>query len=235
MNSQTTENKLVLANWKANFSPQRARDWCEAFASAYRPVEGVEVVIAVPFLCMQEVGQLLGSLNGIELASQGVSAYPQGSYTGSTPAAWLQGLAKYTLIGHRERRHYFHEGVQDVAKQVYESLAEELIPIVCIDRDNVQQQTAIFDTADVLRIRWAYTPKDAEQLERAHGDHSIEQAVAGIAPKVGQQLILYGGGVNQKNSSQIFTMQGVGGILLGRGCLDPLAFASLISALPSSA
>jgi triosephosphate isomerase len=231
--SEQQEEKIILANWKANFSPSRAAQWCEAFSAAYQPVTGMEVVIAVPFLCMQEVGRRLNELEGVSLAAQTVSPYPQGSYSGSTPAAWLRGLAKYALLGHRERRDYFHETAQDVAKQVYESLAEELVPIVCVDQDNINAQTAIFDTEDLLKIRWAYTPKDAEQLERAHGNQSIETAVSSISKKVGHQPVLYGGGVNNSNGGQILELPGVQGIMLGRGCLDASNFARLITSLES--
>ncbi|MBM9514541.1 triose-phosphate isomerase [Desulfogranum marinum] len=229
--SEQQEEKIILANWKANFSPSRAAQWCEEFSAAYQPVAGMEVVIAVPFLCMEEVGRRLNELEGVSLAAQTVSPYPQGSYSGSTPAAWLRGLAKYALLGHRERRDYFHETAQDVAKQVYESLAEELVPIVCVDQDNINAQTAIFDTEDLLKIRWAYTPKDAEQLERAHGNQSIETAVSSISKKVGHQPVLYGGGVNNSNGGQILELPGVQGIMLGRGCLDAAAFAKLVQSV----
>lgn len=233
--SEQQVDKIVLANWKANFSPARATLWCDEFSAVYQPVVGIEVVIAVPFLCMQEVARKLNELEGVSFAAQSVSPYPQGSYSGSTPAAWLRGLAKYALLGHRERRDYFHETAQDVAKQVYESLAEELVPIVCVDQSNINAQTAVFDTQDLLKIKWAYTPKDAEQLERAHGKESIETAVSSIAKKVGYQSVLYGGGVKSGNGRQILELSGVQGIMLGRGCLDAPAFAKMLATLPSTA
>lgn len=231
MSQQNNTDNIILANWKANFSPSRAAQWCDEFSAAYRPAADIEVVIAVPFLCMQEVAGKLNKLEGVSLAAQSVSPYPQGSYSGSTPAAWLRGIAKYALLGHRERRDYFHETAQDVAKQVYESLAEELVPIVCVDQSNVNAQTAIFDTQDLLKIKWAYTPKDAEQLERAHGKESIETAVSSISKKVGHQPVLYGGGVNSGNGRQILELSGVQGIMLGRGCLDAPAFSKLIQSV----
>ena len=233
--SQLQTGKIILANWKANFSPARATHWCDEFSAVYRPVAGVEVVLAVPFLCMQDVARKLNELEGVSLAGQSVSPYPQGSYSGSTPAAWLRGLAKYALLGHRERRQYFHETAQDVAKQVYESLAEELVPIVCVDQSNINAQTAVFDTQDLLKIQWAYTPKDAEQLERAHTKQSIEEAVSSITKKVGHQSVLYGGGVNSNNGRQILELPEVQGIMLGRGCLDASAFANMLATLPSTA
>jgi len=222
---------LIVANWKAYFSPERALKWCAEFAAHYQPVDGVEVVVAVPFLCMREVAEKFSSLKGVSLAAQTVSMYPQGSYTGSTPVSWLEGTASYALVGHRERRHYFRETIQDVAKQVYELLTEGLIPIVCVDQENVTRQAAIFDTNELLKMRWAYTPQDADQLEKAHTDDSIESAVSRISQKVGQQPVLYGGGVNKKNARQIMELTGVQGVMLGRGCLDGIEFAQTVQSL----
>ncbi len=230
MNILDTE-KLVVANWKAYFAPERALKWCDEFAAHYQSVEGLEVVVAVPFLCMREVGEKLASLQGVSLAAQSVSMYPQGSYTGSTPVSWLEGIAKYALVGHRERRQYFRETTQDVAKQVYELLTEGLIPIVCVDKDTLISQTSIFDTNELLKIKWAYTPQDADKLEKAHGTSSIEEAVARIAQKVSHQSVLYGGGVNEKNARQIMELSGVQGIMLGRGCLDGATFAQMLQSL----
>ncbi len=125
--------KKIVANWKANLSPERVAQWLDAFASVYRPRLDIEVILAVPILALPTVAAKVEALPGVALAAQSVSSYPQGSYTGSTPASWLRGLATYTLIGHRERRRYFHETVQDVARQAYESLAEDLRPINAVD------------------------------------------------------------------------------------------------------
>ena len=81
-------SRIVLANWKASLAPERALAWCDTFSAAYKPRTGLEVVLAVPALVMDRVHQRLGALTGVSLAAQGISPYPQGSYTGSLPAAW---------------------------------------------------------------------------------------------------------------------------------------------------
>ncbi len=227
--NEKTTNTIVLANWKAHFAPERALQWCDDFIADYRPIDGVEVVVAVPFLYLREVAEKLSPLKGVELAAQTVSSFPQGNYSGATPASWLCGLVKYVILGHRERRKYFHETVQDVAKQVNECFLEELQPIVCIDKENATGQTAIFTTEELGRIFWAYTPADADKLERAHEEESIEQAVPGMFRKVGKQPILYGGGVNATNGRAILAHQNIAGILLGRGCLDGAVFAKFVT------
>jgi len=223
--------KKVLANWKANLAPERALQWCDAFAAAYRPRTDLEVILAVPFLILERVAERTKQLAGVALAAQGVSAYPQGSYTGSTPAAWLRGLAGYTLLGHRERRRYCHETVQDVARQAYESLAEDLQPIVCIDRELLTPQTAAMAVEELGRLIWAYTPETPGSLEMARGEAEIVAALPQIARKTDNRPVLYGGGVTADNAADLLRIAGINGIMLGQGCLDAAAFAGMVNRL----
>ena len=223
--------KIILANWKANLSPEKAMQWCDTFAAALQAHGEIEIVLAVPALCLERVHEKTRTIAGLSLAAQGVSPYPQGNYTGALPAAWLRGLVKYTLIGHRERRRYFHESVQDVGKQVNESLAEDLQPIVCIDHDLLMQQTAVFATEEMDKILWAYTPETTMALEMTRSNEDISKMVSQIAKKTENRPVLYGGGVTAANSKAIWGLAGVSGILLGQECLDAQAFAVLVNQL----
>ena len=225
--------RIVLANWKANLSPERALDWCATFAAALQPKTNVEVVLAVPALVMERVHRQIAGLNTISLASQTVSPYPQGSYTGALPAAWLRGMAKYALIGHRERRQYFHETVQDVARQGYEALAEEVQPIVCVDSDLLMRQAAAFGREELGQLIWAWTPETGVSLEMARTLDEIAAQVAQVAKKAESRRVLYGGGVTPDNGGAIWTLPGIAGILLGQGCLEAGAFAALVNRLPA--
>lgn len=223
--------KMVLANWKANLSPERAAQWIDLFAQTYRPRLDVEIVVAVPILMLEQLARRVGALPGISLAAQGVSAYPQGSYTGSTPAAWLRGLATYTLIGHRERRRYFHETVQDVARQAYESLNEDLQPIICIDQDLLLPQTAAMAAEELAHLIWAYTPETPATLEMARNMTEISTALPKIAHKTDNRPVLYGGGVTTENAAALWQISGLSGIMLGKACLDAATFASMANQL----
>jgi triosephosphate isomerase (TIM) len=223
--------KMVLANWKANLSPERMKQWCDAFAAVYQPHIDCEVILAVPFLGLECIAERTQHLAGVTLAAQGVSAYPQGRYTGAIPAAWLRGLVRYTLLGHRERRRYFHETAQDVARQVYESLAEDLQPIVCIDRDLLTAQTAAVAAEELGRLIWAYTPDTPATLEMSRNTADILAMLPQIARKTDNRPVLYGGGVTVDNASDLWRLPGLSGIMLGQGCLDAVAFASLVNRL----
>lgn len=223
--------KMIVANWKANLSPERAMQWLDAFAAVYRPRLDIEVILAVPVLALPTLAVKVHALPGVALAAQNVSAYPQGSYTGSTPAAWLRGLATYTLIGHRERRRYFHETVQDVARQAYESLAEDLQPIICIDAEILIAQTAAMAVEELGHLLWAFTPDTPATLEMARNTTDIAAMLPKIAQKTDNRPLLYGGGVTVDNGGSLWRVAGLHGLMLGKGCLDATAFASLINQL----
>lgn len=223
--------KRVLANWKANLSQERARQWCDVFLGALQPRDDIEVVLAVPALFMMEIAERVRGVGGIALAAQGVSSYPQGSYTGALPAAWLRELVQYTLIGHRERRRYFHETVQDIARQGYESLAEELQPIVCADSDQVLPQAAAFAREELDKLIWAYTPETTVSLQMARDAQDISATAMEMAKKVEGRPVLYGGGVTPENGRQIIQISGISGVMLGQGCLDAAAFAAMVNQL----
>ena len=223
--------KMIVANWKANLSPERAIQWLDAFAAAYQPRLDIEVILAVPVLALPSLAVKVEALPGVALAAQSVSAYPQGSYTGSTPASWLRGLATYTLLGHRERRRYFHETVQDVARQAYESLAENLRPIVCVDAELLIAQTAAVAVEELSHLIWAYTPDTPASLEMARNTADISAMLPKIAQKNDHQPVLYGGGVTVDNGGGLWQIPGLHGLMLGKGCLDAAAFASLINQL----
>lgn len=223
--------KIVVANWKANFAPEKALEWCDVFLATLQPLRNMDLVLAVPALYIENIARRVKNVAGLSLAAQGVSSFPQGSYTGSLPAAWFRGLARYALLGHRERRQYFHETIQDVARQGFEALAENLQPIVCIDTDQVQAQAAAFAREDLEKLMWAYTPLTPASLEMARNGQDISAKALEMVKRLESRTVLYGGGVTPENAPQIIHLSGISGVMLGQGCLDATAFANMVNQL----
>jgi len=221
--------KIVVANLKANLAPGHVESWLQAFSDTCKPASSVQVVLAVPFLYMERLAEKVGGMERVTLAAQGVSPYPPGGYTGATPAAWLKGLAGYALVGHRERRHYFHEDIQSVAGQVREAAAAGLRPILCLDRTSRGGQLAALDSSDLEQALLAYTPAGAVKLEVAVANEDIIDAAASLARSSGGRPVLYGGGVHKENAAELINLQGIAGIMVGRGCLEGTDFADLVN------
>lgn len=223
--------RIVVANWKANLSPKHATDWIEEFSRSYKASQTVTVVLAVPFLCMNSVAAKIEGLDQVEIAAQGVSPYPPGSYTGATPASWLRGFVKYALVGHQERRNHFQEGVQSVAAQVRECVAAGIVPIICLDQENKSSQLAALDSSDLDQSLLAFTPKDAVQLEVPAANQEIVTLMKSFGAAANGVPVLYGGGVTPDNAAELMGLESVRGLLVGRGCLDGGGFAQLVNSL----
>jgi triosephosphate isomerase len=224
---QVTE-KIVLANWKAGLSPAAAGRWLDAFAGRYRPSKRLRVVLAIPFLMLVEARARCGGLPGVILAAQDVSPFPQGSYTGATPADWLRDLVDYVLVGHRERRRYFHETNQDAANKVSEVLAADLQPVLCVSREGLAGQMAALETAELEKTLLACTPEEAEALALSRSVAAVADAARYFAKMTGGRPVLYGGGVNFSNVAGLIALPELAGVMVAGGSLDPAVFAVLL-------
>lgn len=220
--------KIVLANWKASLSPVAAAKWLDVFAGQYRPSPLLRVVLAVPFLLLADLQGRCRALPGVTLATQDVSPFPQGGYTGATPADWLTGLADYVLVGHRERRRYFHETNQDAANKVSEALAAELQPILCISRAGLASQLAALETADLDKIILACTADEADTVEVGRSTAGVADDVRHFARLTGGRPTLYGGGVDAVNVAGLIALPEIAGVMVAGSCLDPGNFVRLL-------
>ncbi len=216
--------QLIVANWKANIPLEQAEDWVQTLRDHCHYRENRETVLAVPFLYMERIFSRVNCLPGICLAAQGVSPYPPGSYTGATPASWVRDMVDYALVGHRERRRYFHETIQDVAAQVRECVAVGIRPILCLDDDIMSAMRAALDSEELEEVICAYTPDSAVALETAHDIDGIKAGIARVKKHFVHRPVLYGGGVNDENVEEILSLPEVSGVMLGRVCLDAERF-----------
>ena len=109
-----SRKQFLIANWKMNHSRDSLKAYLDEFLNELSaPIETilskVGVVIAPPVSLLHEAQSLFCS-KGLFLASQNIFWEESGAYTGEVSAAMVKDAgASYTLIGHSERRQYFHE------------------------------------------------------------------------------------------------------------------------------
>ena len=221
--------KLIIANWKANLSLAQTQKWLNEVREQYQPVPGLRVILAVPFPFLSDLEKSCRSLPWIALAAQDVSSFPLGNYTGSVPAAWLNSYVEYAIIGHNERRKYFHETIQDVANKVSEALEEDIRPILCVDKDVARQQAASIDFNDMEKITVACTPSKLERPDISRNTSAVIESIEKVAKLFPGSPVLYGGGVNDGNIRELFTIDTLSGAMVGGGCLDPKGFIRLLA------
>src|SRR5436190_962500 len=124
--------RLVAGNWKMNGDTASNAKLLQALVDFSGVPRQAVVVVCVPFPYLYQVRAALGDCN-IGWGAQDVSAHRQGAFTGEVSAAMLRDLGcSYAIVGHSERRQYYGESDDLVAKKAAIALEHGMTPIVCI-------------------------------------------------------------------------------------------------------
>ena len=245
--------KMVAGNWKMNKTLQ------EGVALATELKQTVvnpkcAVVIGTPFIHLATVAELLKD-SPIKVAAENCADKVSGAYTGEVSAAMVASTgAEYCILGHSERRAYYHETPEILREKVLLALENNLKPIFCIgevkeEREagkqnevvKAQLEGSVFNlTAEQwANITLAYEPVWAigtgltATPEQAQEMHAYIRSL--IAEKYGKQVaddttILYGGSCNAKNAAELFANPDVDGGLIGGASLKAPDFLTIILA-----
>jgi len=244
---------IVAGNWKMNLDATESKELIDALKSQTLSSD-VHVAIATPFVHLAAaVSQTQGS--AISVAAQNMHQATSGAYTGETSASMLKSIGvNTTLLGHSERRAYFHETDEILAEKVNTALANEVEIIFCFGEEleerkseshfdvvTSQLRNGLFhlDAAQWSQIVLAYEPVwaigtgETASPEQAQEMHAHIRSV--LAAQYGDTLaqsvsILYGGSVKPNNAKEIFAKPDVDGGLIGGASLKADDFAAIVNA-----
>jgi triosephosphate isomerase len=220
--------KLIIANWKSHKNQTEVSEWMNEFGQQSKLISQSEVVIAPPFPFVFQVGQMikLWKRSYITLGVQDISPYPAGSYTGAVTVRNLAGSqVKYAIVGHSERRRYFHETHAEVGQKVDQLLAEGITPVVCIDDEYLLAQANAITADQLAQCVVAYEPLEAIGSGENQPVAEVEPIVARIKQTFGQVPVLYGGSVDATNVDEY--LQITDGVLVGGASLKVSDFLAL--------
>jgi triosephosphate isomerase len=250
---------LIAGNWKMHHGGASGVELAVAVARAAAVVGRVEVVVAPPLLaiplivpeCAEVARQLRCAPIGV--AAQNLYPAPKGAFTGEVSAEMLvEAGCKWVIIGHSERRQYFGEQDDFVAKKLAAALGAGLSAIVCVG-ETLDERSAGRTLDVVLRMVdavtsglmgagargviayepvWAIgtgkvaTPKDAQDVHAAIRER-LATRDAGLAEVT---RLLYGGSVKADNARELLAQADIDGALVGGASLEIEGFAPIVRA-----
>lgn len=246
--------KIVAGNWKMNGNRQIASDLAVGVSAIVEGLDrSIEVLIAPPFILMAEVaGQISSNVN---LASQDVSGFDNGAFTGEISADMLVDIGcRYSIVGHSERRALFGDTDDVVAVKVAKCIEKNIQPILCVGETLEERESGkIFevignqlraalkglDKAQLDNVIVAYEPVWAigtgktatpEQAQEVHA--YIRNEIATIDEAISDVIsIIYGGSVNAGNAKNLFAMADIDGGLIGGASLKLEEFEVICKAI----
>jgi triosephosphate isomerase (TIM) len=245
--------KIVAGNWKMN---KDLGAGIELAKTINRQVEdnGTVVILCTPFIHLTEVKNVI-TKDSLFLGAQNCASEASGAYTGEISAEMIRSTgADYVIIGHSERRSYYHEDDAMLNKKTKLALANGLIPIFCCGEVLQERQSGrhfevvrsqiekgLFDLSkeDFTKIVIAYEPVWAigtgvtATSDQAQEMHKIIRDQ--VAEKYGNEVadntsILYGGSCKPSNAGELFANPDVDGGLIGGASLNAADFMGIVNA-----
>ena len=226
--------KLVAGNWKMFKGPAETA----AFCAAFEPPAGVEAVVCPPYVS-------LAAAVGVTVFAQSVHWAADGAFTGEISVSMLRELGVTgALVGHSERRQYFGETDETVARRTTAALEGGLRVIACVgeleeERERGETETVLARQLAVLEphpaLVIAYEPVWAIGTGKTATPDLVREAHAFIKSQL-DAPVLYGGSVKPDNAAELMSQPGVDGALVGGASLDPdsfLAICQAAAAIPS--
>ncbi len=244
---------VLAANWKLHKTQAETRAFFEKFKPLVAQSSHCDIVVCPPFTSLGAAVAATRDSN-IAIGAQDVFWEKKGAYTGEVTAVMLADAGcQHVIVGHSERRQYFHETDENVSRKLLAVLSAGLTPIVCVG-ETLQEREAkateavlarqflgacnALTTTQFSRIIVAYEPVWAigtgqtatPELAAAAHRFLRRQADERFGAPAAQELrILYGGSVKPDNVKGLMAQREIDGGLVGGASLEPESFAAIVN------
>lgn len=245
--------QIVAGNWKMNNDLSQT----ESLISELKKIKKTshaEVMVAPTFTNLLNAVEALKS-SDIEVVAQNMHFAENGAYTGEISASMLKSVGvKTVILGHSERRAYFNETDDMLAKKVDAALANSMRVIFCFGEELADRKSGNHEQVVESQIKnalfhleasafqnivlayepvWAIGTGETASPEQAQDMHAFIRKT--LSNKYGNTVansvsILYGGSVKPSNAQEIFSKPDVDGGLIGGAALKATDFFAIVNA-----
>jgi len=240
---------IVAGNWKMNNTIAESIALAKAIKEGTTNIINGEVIVTPTFTALFSVGETIKGSN-VSLAAQNMFYEDKGAFTGEISSGMLKDIGcAYVIIGHSERRKYFHEEDQDVNLKVKKALMAGLKPIMCVGETDDERVNGITRSVIDRQIKqglsgvgkidnvviayepvWAIgTGKVATPVEAEEVHQFIRGILKDLYGSTADDIrILYGGSVTKDNIGDLIAMADIDGALVGGASLKADGFLGII-------
>tara|TARA_Y100000739_G_C20606590_1_gene465925 strand:+ start:1131 stop:1898 length:768 start_codon:yes stop_codon:yes gene_type:complete len=250
---------MLAGNWKMNLDFISGNKLVEDIVKNLETSQinkNIEIVFSPSYIHLQKVTENIQNYSNLNSSAQDISMHEKGSFTGEISCEMIKSIgAKYTLLGHSERRSNFLESSKILKKKIELALSYNLNVIYCCGETMAQRDSGLFyqviesqiedvvfhsASDDISKIVIAYEPvwaigtgKNANP-QQAEDMHQFIRTL--ISKKFGNNIaenltILYGGSCNVDNAKDLFSQPNIDGGLIGGASLDVDSFCELYTIL----
>jgi triosephosphate isomerase len=123
---------IIAGNWKMNLLPSDVRNYGDKLKRMAAKTKWCDIAICPPSVMLPAAVKIFHD-SRIGVGAQNICDKEKGAYTGEISASQIRDLgAKYTIIGHSERRQYYGETDLSVNMKVKAAVENGIIPIICV-------------------------------------------------------------------------------------------------------
>ena len=244
---------IVAGNWKMNNNSSETQQLLSDL-KAQTQTSDAEVMVAPTFVNLQKAVSELEDMS-IEVIAQNMHFADNGAYTGEVSASMLKGIGVNTVIlGHSERRAYYNETDESLAKKIDQALANGIRSIFCFGEELADRKAGNQELVVENQIKnalfhleasawkhivlayepvWAIGTGETATPEQAQDMHAFIRKT--LRDQYGDTVaenttILYGGSVKPNNAKEIFGKPDVDGGLIGGASLKADNFFAIVNA-----